>query len=425
MGQALVRSKNVDAEDFQVVFTVQMIIGIVIYSMFFVVAPWFSIWFDNPMYTDLLRVSAISFLLRPFINIHSSWLNREMMFKERTLVGFISAIIGSVISIVMAFSGYGVWSLIIGGLSGSVILMFLISRLTPNKIYPIIKKSKVKKYAVYGAKVSGNDIINYTRKEVSNLIISRIGGASLVGIFNKANSLGKLPFTTISAAAYQPVMREMSKVQDNLDQSRYLFLKMISLLVIYTLPVYLGLFFLAEPFIYVVYGEKWMQVVEPLRILSLAGLSYCIGHPCGAILAAHDRLGREMIVQFIGLVLIGLTTYFGLQWGLSGVAWGILGTEVISAGLMYYLVVQAIQVNLRSLIKTITPGLILNGILLLVLFVLSGFFSEKLDVLQSVYYMMLAAFFGGGAYILFFLFLPLESISSESMRWKRALKIES
>lgn len=423
MGQGLVRSSSVEPEDFQIVFTMQLLIGVCIYSFFFIIAPWFSGWFNNPVYEDLLRVSALSFLLRPFVSINSAWLNREMLFKQRAIAGFISLVGGSSISVLMAVYGYGVWSLTIGGLMGSVILAFLLMRITPKNTSLRLKKDVIRKYAGYGLKVSGNDIISYLRKQTSNVIISRIAGAAAVGLFNKASSLAKLPFTAVSGPIFMPVMREMSKVQDNMDRSRYLFFKMISLLVLYTLPIYVGLFFLAESFIYVIYGEKWVIAAEPLKILSLAGLLYCVGHPCGVVLAAHNRLGREMVVHFIGLVGTIFATVFGLNWGLEGVAWGIVATELLTLSLMFYLVVNTIHTSLFELVKVLTQPLALNALLVIALWCVSTFFSGSLSITDSILYMTISGIIGGGVFLLSFLFLPFKSISSESERWKTMLRI--
>ena len=77
MGQALIRAKEAKLEDFQVVFTLQLAAGLLIYSLFFFASPSFARWYNNPVYTELLRVSAISFLLRPFSNAPTAWLIRK------------------------------------------------------------------------------------------------------------------------------------------------------------------------------------------------------------------------------------------------------------------------------------------------------------------------------------------------------------
>ena len=81
-GQALIRAKEAKHEDFQVVFTIQLMVGILIYAAFFVAAPYFARWYGQPLYRDLFRVSAISFLLRPFLNMPNVWLTREMRTTE-------------------------------------------------------------------------------------------------------------------------------------------------------------------------------------------------------------------------------------------------------------------------------------------------------------------------------------------------------
>ena len=314
MGQALIRSREADEKDFQVVFTMQIMIGILIYSVFFVIAPWFPDWFDNPIYKDLLRVSAISFLLRPFINIHISWLRRNMRFNESTIIRLIAATCSGAISITMALNGFGVWSLILGGIAGSLLTVIIIARVTPIRTRIRFDFARVRQFGGYGLKVSANGVANYLRSQTSNLVISRMAGADMVGLFNKAQSLGTMPFSTIGASIYQPVFREMAKHQDNIDRTKYLFFRSISLLIVYTAPLYIGLCWLADPFIVVAFGEKWIASAEPLQILSIASLLQCIENPCGAVLAAHNRLGRELIIQLASWVFVIIASIIGLQW---------------------------------------------------------------------------------------------------------------
>ncbi|MBE0437667.1 MAG: oligosaccharide flippase family protein, partial [Methylomicrobium sp.] len=82
MGQALVQSKDISTNHFQVVFTLQLLICSAIYSVFYFVSPYIALWLDNPIYTDLLRVSTLNFLIRPFINISRAKLSRDMRFKS-------------------------------------------------------------------------------------------------------------------------------------------------------------------------------------------------------------------------------------------------------------------------------------------------------------------------------------------------------
>ena len=75
-GDALVRAKALGPRDCDVTFTLQLAVCVLIYGAFFLLAPWVSVWFNNSLYTDLMRVSAVSFLIRPFLNLPRAILRR-------------------------------------------------------------------------------------------------------------------------------------------------------------------------------------------------------------------------------------------------------------------------------------------------------------------------------------------------------------
>jgi len=423
MGQALIRAKEATEKDFQVIFSMQLAIGLLIYTGFFIIAPWFADWFGNPLYKDLLRVSAISFVMRAFLNLHNIWLQREMRFRETSIRSLISNLASGIVSILMALGGWGVWSLILGGLLGSVLSYLMVFRLTPMRARLHYDHRVARQHSSYGFKIILNDLVSYLRRQTSNFIIARMAGASTVGLFNKGDSLAKLPFDMISGPIYQPVFRAMSIEQDNPDKIKYLFFQMASLLMLYTLPVYVGLWWLAKPFIVVVYGEHWADAAIPLQILAPLGLLYCVGHPCGAVLAATNRLGREVIIHTITWIIVALGCYFGLAWGLAGVAYGIVLSQIYSTTHMYLLANQCFRAKFGELVAAVGPALLLNGILVAVLFALDAILPRGMREHSQAAYLVICSLTGGLAYALAFLFLPLPSLAPEAVRWKKLLRL--
>lgn len=424
MGEALIRAKKADEHDFNVVFTMQLSIGVLIYLAFFFLSPAIALAFNEPLYIDLIRISALSFLLRPMLNSRNNWLQREMRFKDSALVGFVAAMFGGGISIIMAWAGMGVFSLILSGLAGSLLSIILLDRVTPRRPLIIFDFNTARIHSSYGLKSSANELVSYLRKQTSNLIISHVAGPGSVGLYNKAESLAMLPFATISGAVYSPVFRAMSKVQDDVAQVRYLFYRMISLLVVYTLPFYVGLAWLAEPFISVVYGEKWLLAAAPLAIVSLGGLIFCIGHPCGAVLAARNLLGREIFIQAATWAFVAIASLVGLHFGgLPGVAWGMVASHLFATSLMYYLSSQSVQGSLRELINAIAPGLLLNALMLTVLLGLDMILPTGFQEQQQATYLLLSSTVGALTYGAGFLYLPITALSDESLRWRKTLRL--
>lgn len=425
LGQALIRSKEAGERDFQVVFSVQLAVGIVIYAGFFLLAPWFAKWFGSPLYEDLLRISAISFLMRPFLNLHNVWLHREMQFKATSTISLAANVLSGVSSIAMAMAGFGVWSLVLSGLLGSILNCVLLMRITPMRSKFIFDRRIAKKHSGFGIKITLNDFISYLRHQTSNFILTKLAGPATVGLFNKGDSLAKLPFSTISGPIYQPVFRSMAAEQDNPDRIKYLYFRMVTLLLLYTMPIYVGMWWLAEPLVVTLYGAQWADAAIPLEILSPLGFLYCIGHPCGAVLGATNRVGREVVVQTITWLIVGVGCYVGLQWGLAGVSFGIVLSQVYSTTHMYLLSNAVIKASPRELISALAPGIILNSVLIGTLILIDAALPDGFRANSSASYILLCAALGGLAYAAVFLFFPMHALHDEAQRWKRILRISA
>ncbi|HEX7972570.1 MAG TPA: lipopolysaccharide biosynthesis protein [Thiobacillus sp.] len=422
MGQALVRAKQTTKQDYDTVFTLQFIIGCLIYAGFFLVAPSFAKWYNNPIYADLLRVSALSFIFRPLVNLPSSILHREMRFKEQVGVRIMTQVVGSTTSVSMAYMGYGVWSLIFGGIAGSIANMFLIIPLSKWRPSFSLDIRRGRDIARYGLLVSVTDILVYLRKQVGLFILSRTLGAASLGLYNKGESLARMPHTFITGSIYQVLFRAMAAEQDNLDKCRYLFFRSIALVAVYATPFYIGFLWLSEPLIRGIYGAKWVESAAPLFILALAWPFWLMDNLSGAVLAAQNWLDREVMVQSSTIVVTFLAVLIGLSHGIDGVAYAIVASSLFSALYIYWLAISCLKADRSLYVRALAPAVILNTILACVLFVLEHTLPESVRN-HDLAYVAVMGTLGGLVYAACFLYLPIASLQTEQQRWKTKLRL--
>ena len=325
MGQALVRAKDTSRADYDIVFTLQLAIGCIIYAVFFAVAPLIAASYDTPLYADMIRLMALSFIFRPFTNVPASILQREMRFKGMTIVALVSLILSSTTSIVLAYYGFGVWALILGGFVSPLVTIPAFGVLAKWRPGFSLEFKRAREIARYGFLVSVNDIVNYLRDQVSIFMLSRTLGPTSVGLYNKGESLARMPHTFITGSVYQVLLRALAAEQDNLDKCRYLFYRSIALVAVYTTPFYIGLLWLAEPLIRGLYGEKWVEAAGPLLILTFAWPFWLMENLSGSVLAAHSWLGRELPVQVATLIISTLAMLVAIPYGIEGGGWAIVG----------------------------------------------------------------------------------------------------
>jgi teichuronic acid exporter len=422
MGQALVRAKETSKLDYDIVFTIQLLIGCVIYAGFFFVAPWFARWYEQSLYADLLRVSALSFVYRPFTNIPGSILYRNMRYKANAGAGLAALTISSVVSVGMAYWGFGVWSLILGGIVGAFASMIMLTWLSGWRPGLSLNFARGRDIARYGLLTSATDVLLYLRLQASAFILSRSLGPASVALYNKGTSLAEMPTNFIAGSVYQVLFRALSAEQDNEDRSRYLFFQSIALVAIYTTPFYIGLAWVAQPAINVVYGPKWSDSATVLAILTMGWPFWLLDTMSGAVLAAKNWLAREVPVQVVMTALVCVTTLVGLRHGIAGVAIGMVCAAAYSGIQMYWLASRCLRARWRDLVHALYPALILNAILAGSLYLLDRALSFLFPGNELVYLGSMATL-GACVYVLAFMCIPIQSLSSERDRWKIRLRL--
>ena len=422
MGQALVRAKEATKRDYDLLFTLQFLVGFVIVGFFFAIAPWFGRWYDNPEYANLLRVASLSFLVRPFFNVPSNMLHREMRFKAKTAVQLSNLVVYNSIALTLGFLGYGPWSLILAGLFGAVsgaLQYAWYARWRPGINFDFARARELMRY---GLLASANNIVYYIRSQLPTFILSRSMGPAGVGLYNKAESLAGRPQGFITGSVYEVLFRALAKEMDNLDKSRYLFFRSLTLVAVYAMPFYMGFLWLAEPLVITLFGERWAGSATPLIVLSLAAPLLIIENLSGAVLAARSWLGRELVAQVIMIAVATVAILVGLPYGMTGVAIGIVVALLYMTIHMFWLAKQALDARWLHLARAFIPAAILNAVLLAALWLADSVIPPSIRSVDALYVLTMTAA-GGVAYVAAFLYLPIPALVSETMRWKARLRL--
>lgn len=417
MGQAIVRAKEASKRDFDLLFTLQALIGLVIFSFFLAIAPWFGRWYDNPLYADLLRVAALSFLIRPFFNVPSNMLHRDMRFKAKTAVQLTNLVVYNSIALSLGYLGHGPWSLILAGLFSAITgaLQFAwYARWRPGFCLDFARAGELMRY---GLLASSNNIVGYISGQLPTFILSRTLGPAGVGLFNKAQSLAGRPQGLVTRSVYEVLFRALAKEQDNLDKSRYLFFRSLTLVAVYALPFYVGFIWLAEPLVVTLFGPRWADSAEPLMILSLAAPLAMVENLSGAVLAARSWLGKELVAQVTKIGVAALAIWVGLPYGMVGVAAGIVVARLYMSIHMFWLAKQSLKAHWRDLGRAFLPAALLNSILVVTLWFTHVAIPTHIQSIDALYVLIMAAM-GGLVYALCFLYLPIPALAAEASRWK-------
>lgn len=319
---ALIQKKDRNQVDYSTVFYFNLGISIILYILLFFSAPYIAMFFDSPKLESLTRVVGINLIIGALVAVHRTKLTIELKFKHQSLITLVAASISATISIIMAYKGFGVWSLVIMSLLNifiQTILFYSWIRWMPSLIF---SKQSFRHLFSYSSKILGASIIHLLYRNLYPIAIGKRYAATELGYYNRADTFSMYPATIMSSVVSRVAFPVFSKIQDDNDKLRHAYRKYIKFASIFIFPIMLGIIALAKPFTIVVLTEKWLPMVTMLQILCVDWAADHINQINLNILFVKGRsdlaLKLEIIKKSIAVIILFISLLGDIIW----VCWG-------------------------------------------------------------------------------------------------------
>jgi teichuronic acid exporter len=313
---ALIQKKETDNKDFSSVFILNFVLSIFLYVVLFFISPWVAQFYEEPLLMPVLRVIALTIILNALTIIQAVVLSREMKFRKSFNVNLLSTIISGFVGISMAYSGYGVWSLVFSQLSAKIVNTVLLCYYIRWKPTLIFSLSRVKILFDYGSKILLGALFNALYNNLYSIIIGKQYNSTVLGYYNRgaliptltvdsiSNSLGAVMFPALSAHQNdKPTIKRM--VKRMLQNSATIVFFLMAVLIV-----------IAEPLVSILLTDKWLPAVPYLQLVSITVAFYpLIAINASAITSVGESgqyLKYTMISKLIALAMILAAIPFGV-----------------------------------------------------------------------------------------------------------------
>ena len=315
MTSSLIRVSTVDTKDYSTVFFFNLAVSVLVYLFLFLGAPYIALFYKQPVLTDIARVYGLSFVFLSFGTVQNTILTREMKFKKQAMITFPALLIGSIVGIMLANNGYGVWSLIYSILITNLLTSFFLwfsSDWRPQLIFDV---DKFRLHFHYGYKMTLSSLLDTIFTNIYQIIIGRFYNPVLVGYYTRANSLMMLPVGNVSAALNKVVFPLFAKVQDDIPALRAAYKKIMLVVLFVITPIIVFMAILADQLVVFLFTEKWLPIVPIFQIICFSGILYPLHLYNLLILQVKGRsdlfLKLEVIKKIILIAIIVISIFYG------------------------------------------------------------------------------------------------------------------
>jgi O-antigen/teichoic acid export membrane protein len=362
MGNSIIRENKADKTDFTAVFYGNMIISFIIYPILYLTAPIISDFFNEIELTSLIRVYGLSFIFSAFFNIQQNVLRKEMMFKKITLFNLPAVILGSSIGLILAYLGYGVWSLVWMQLSILLIKAIVYwsnSDWIPEKNISFVK---LKKHFKFGYKLMISSLLDSIIKEAYSFVIGKKFSISTLGYFNQAKTLRNYPVNLISSVISSVTYPLLSKIQDDNKKISEAYREILRSLFFIICPVMLCLMVVAKPLFIFLFTEKWVSAAPYFQILVLSGMLTPIHSFNINIFKIYDRTDLFLKLEIVKVFMVTISILSGILFGIYGLLIAMVITSFL--GLFVNTFYSGRLINYKTLdqLKDMFPILFIGAI---------------------------------------------------------------
>lgn len=393
-GIALIRKKDCTDADFNTVFYYNLMVSLVFYTLLFLSAPFISVFFKQPQLTSIIRILGLVVVIGAFNIIQRTILTKDVNFKLQTKITVLSSVLSGSLGITFAALGFGVWSLVYQALAGSifrVIFMWIFNRWRPKLQY---SWKSFKELFAFGSNLLITDLIDTLYKNIYYVVIGSYFSPAILGFFTRAETTVSLLTNNITNTVKRVSYPVLAKLQDDDVELKKMYRKLVKNTMLISASLIFGMAAVAEPFIVILIGAKWLPSVINIQLLCFAGifLPLTIFNLNGINVKGQSKLYLKL--QLTNKLMAIPVVVVGIFYGIKPMLFGFI---VVS--LVYYLInvhysAKLIHYSMKEQLRDLFPIFMVSGSVSLLLysinflglkywitFGLQGFFGITLTVL--------------------------------------------
>lgn len=360
--QALIHEQKVTREDESSIFWFNILLGVVLYGVFWAIAPLIANFYGEPQLTVLIRVAFLALIFQSLIVVQQGLLFKRVDFKVVSKISFWAVLLSGMAGIVVSYIRRDVWGLIVQNLSFAILqtlFFWLYSRWRPKLLFSM---ACVRKYLKFSMNLLGSNMLAAITDNLANLFVGKAYNATILGHYTIANKIPMLSAGTVCYGIKRVSYSMMSTFQDDNQQLASYSQRVVGTAFWLLAPIMLLMFVFAKPFIGLLFPEEWAPAAIYLRYFCVMGAVFCFSDINQDILLVKGRTDLLFRLDIVRRTLLVGLLIIGIQYDVEVLLMLLTGYYILNAIVVSWLAGRLIACNLWQQTRYIvgTPQYYLN-----------------------------------------------------------------
>jgi len=346
--EALIQRAEIDPIHFHSVFWLLVVTGAVLSGLIWLFAGVIADIFGQPVLKDLIRWTSLIVVIQSFSGVPIAVLKRQLNFRLFALRTIVGTIAGGSLGVVLAFSGYGMWSVIWMQIAKSLVetIVLLAGSTWSPKLQ--FSWSRCSELFGFGGPILGQSLWNFVNDEMPKVILGLFLGPYAVGVY----AMARRPLEFLAEAFLGPLvnmtMPAVSRVQSEPGKINRFFNASVRLTGIVAFPAFVGFAAIAPVAVPFVFGEQWVSGILAVQILMLLGLQRAVDSICALMILALGHSGLILKLNFTYTVLGAILLTAAAQVSLNTTILALVATNLMLLPIFLFCVQRIGHVDIRK-----------------------------------------------------------------------------
>lgn len=321
---ALIRKLDRNQLDYSTAFIFNATVGFFLYWILFFVSPFISAYFDAPVLKELIRIVGLTIFVNSLCIVQNAILTASMRMKVQMYINIAAQVPSGIVAIIMAYHGFGVYSLAIQSVGNSVLRLLFFS--LAAKWHPSFEFSKESMRYLwgFGSKLIGANCLGVVFNEIYSFIIGKSVGKAELGYFNKGQSLARNSDSICQGVIQKVAIPIMSLYQNNKEILKTKYRELTKIVACIMTWISAMLVACAQPLIVILWGEKWIESVWIFQAHIIGNLICYVGYLTLILLQVVNHTEYTLKLEFIKKPIALIAILALLKYGIKGLVGALL-----------------------------------------------------------------------------------------------------
>ncbi|WP_240259918.1 lipopolysaccharide biosynthesis protein [Clostridium perfringens] len=380
------KDENEKFENANVAFWTNLGISIFLWVIIIIFRNYISKLVGNPGLGNVIAIACVQLLLTSFSSIQMALYRRDFDFKTLFLVRMLSVGIPFIITIPLAFLGFGYWSLIIGSIViqlSNAIIMTLKSKWKPHLFYSIKILKEMMSFSIWSLVEA---ISIWFTSWADMFIIGTSLSQYYLGLYKTSIAMVNIIMSLITSAIVPILFSALSRLQNDDEKFNKMYFSTQKIVSIFVFPLGIGIYLYRDLATTILLGSKWSEASDIVGVWALTStIMIVFGNLCSEVYRAKGRPKLSFLAQILHLVVLVPVCIIGSKYGfwilVYARAWVRMEFVLVHFIIMKFLIGISVSKTFKSILPTAISSIAMGILGLLLREISKGLLWTLISVL--------------------------------------------